>query len=414
MRSNLSGFYRKDVASRLAELKDVACLSDDDAKVLLSGGLTLDEADAMRENVIGLYSLPLSIATNFTINGRDYLIPMAGEEPSVVAAASNAAKMARAFAGFKADSTDPVMIGEVHIIGPDRDAAGAIDASRDEIISHINDTIPAMRERGGGARDVWAREYTSASGSPLIVYFSLDVRDSMGANTVNKVAESLAPLIVSLVGGRAHMRILSNLSLKRISRAKAYFTDDPVLSADIINAQLFAENDVFRAVTHNKGIMNGISALALATGNDTRAVEAGAHGYALYSSIYRSLTKYYIEDGKLAGEIELPLAMGTVGGNTGHRAARICIGKILQAKSARELCSVGAALGLAQNFAALRALTQEGISRGHMRLHSKTLALIAGATPAEAAKVYDHFKDGEEVTMSAVRACLEKIRLAKK
>ncbi len=382
---------------------------------MLSGGLSLEEADAMRENVIGLYSLPLSIATNFRINNRDYLIPMAGEEPSVVAAASKSAKMAREFGGFTASSSDPIMIGEIHIVDSSPNAADAILAKKKELLAHIDDSIPTMRERGGGARDIWARTFKTPHGQSLITYFSVDVRDSMGANTINKVAESLAPLVQSIAGGRVNMRILSNLSIKRISKAKAYFTSDLKLAQDVIDAQSLAENDMFRAVTHNKGIMNGISSLALATGNDTRSVEAGAHAYASYNSNYRPLTNYYMENGKLAGEIELPLSLGIVGSGTNHKVARICLDKILQAKSAPELCSVAAAVGLAQNFAALRALTQEGINKGHMRLHSKTLALMSGATPEEAARIYDYFKDKEsEISLSSVKKILDDLRSKKK
>lgn len=417
MQSDLSGFYAKSPGERLAQLKEMVGLSDTDTSLILSGGLTIGEADAMRENVLGLYALPLSIATNFRINCRDYLIPMVGEEPSVVAAASKAAKMTREFGGFTASSADPVMIGEIHIVEPNPDSAQIIDTRKRDLISLMDEIAPTMRQRGGGARDIWSREYTDNRGRALIIYFSVDVRDSMGANTINRIAEELAPAVTALVGGRACVRVLSNLSVMRISRAKAYFTSDPAIASSILDAQSLAENDVFRAVTHNKGIMNGIVSLALATGNDTRAVEAGVHGYASYyinsniSSPYRPLTKYYVENGKLAGEIELPLQLGTVGGGTGHKVARICLDKILQVKSSQELCSVAAAVGLAQNFAALRALTQEGISRGHMRLHSKTLALIAGATPAEAAQVYEHFRDSYgEISMASVKEALEKIR----
>ncbi|MEM3364526.1 MAG: hydroxymethylglutaryl-CoA reductase, degradative [Candidatus Micrarchaeia archaeon] len=411
MHSDISGFHSKSPSERLSYLKSLINLSDDEISCIRSGGLSIEEANAMRENVIGLYSLPLSIATNFRINGKDYLIPMAGEEPSVVAAASKAAKMAREFGGFTASSSDPVMIGQVQVVDPIPDADTKINSSKQALLGHIDGIIPSMKERGGGARDIWARTFSTNGKSHTIVYFSVDVRDAMGANTINKVAESLAPIIVEMIGGKARLRILSNLCIKRVSRAKAYLTSDLELAKGILDAQALAENDILRAVTHNKGIMNGISALALATGNDTRAVEAGAHAYAAYNSSYHPLTKYYIEDGKLAGEIELPLSLGIVGSGTNHRAARICIDRILQVKSAPELCSVAAAVGLAQNFAALRALTQEGINKGHMRLHSKTLALMAGATPSEAAQIYELFKDREsEISMSAVRKALEELR----
>ena len=411
MNSSIPGFHALPPKERLMHIKSLLNLSDEDCALLLSGGLSLEEANLIRENVIGLYAQPLSIATNFLINGRDYLIPMVGEEPSVVAAASKAAKMAREFGGFTASSTDPIMIGEINILNPSNGAVDIINSHKKDLLTLIDEIVPTMKQRGGGARDVWAREYTSSFGRALIVYFSVDVRDAMGANTVNKVAEELSGALIPLVGGSVNMRILSNLSLFRLSRAKAYFTADENIAKGVLAGYAFAENDIFRAVTHNKGIMNGITALALATGNDTRAVEAGAHGYAAYKGGYRPLTKYYIEDGRLAGEIELPLALGTIGSGTNHKVARVCIDKILQVKSSPELCAVGAALGLAQNFAALRALTQEGINKGHMRLHSKTLALMAGATPEEASKVYEYFKDREsEVSLSAVKQVLEEIR----
>ncbi|MCX8205875.1 MAG: hydroxymethylglutaryl-CoA reductase, degradative [Candidatus Micrarchaeota archaeon] len=406
-----SGLYKRPPEERLAAIASECGLSSDEMAVLRAGGLTIAEADLMRENVIGLYSLPLSVATGFRINGKDYLIPMVGEEPSVVAGASKVAKMAREFGGFTAVSTEPVMIGEISLLKPDPDVAVTVAAHKQDLLKVMNELAPTMSARGGGPRDVWAREYACAHGRCAVVYFSVDVRDAMGANTVNRIAEGLAPAITSLVGGKVVMRILTNLSVKRISRARAQFTDDPEMAKGILFAQSFAENDIFRAVTHNKGIMNGISALALATGNDTRAVEAGAHGYAAYSSFYRPLTKYYIEDGKLIGEIELPLALGTVGSGTSHKAARICLDKILKVKSSQELCNIAAALGLAQNFAAIRALTQEGINKGHMRLHSKTLALMAGATLDEAVRIYEHFRNYDgEVTMSAIKHALDELR----
>lgn len=411
MQSNITGFYKKSFHERLALIKEMSGLDSESVSLLKSGGLTIDEADAMRENVIGLYSLPFSIATNFLINNRDYLIPMVGEEPSVVAAASKAAKMARSFGGFSASSSDPLMIGEINVMHPDANGASIIEAHREDLLKFIDETIPSMKERGGGARDVWARDYTSGRGRGLIVYFSIDVRDAMGANTVNRAAEALSPIITDLAGGKTNMCILTNLALKRISRARAFFSDDDKVIHAILDAQAFAESDVFRAVTHNKGIMNGISALALATGNDTRSVEAGAHGYAAYSSFYRPLTRYRIEDGKLMGEIGIPLALGIVGSGTNHHVAQISINKILGVSSSSELCSVAAAVGLAQNFAALRALTQEGINKGHMRLHSKTLALMAGATSEEAVKVYEFFKGREsEISMSRIKELLREFR----
>lgn len=411
MRSDLSGYYKKSVSERISIIKDIAGLSEDDINLIKTGGIDLATADTMRENTIGMYALPFSIATNFMVNKKDYLVPMVGEEPSVVAAASKAAKMARRYGGFTATSTDPVMIGEINISNPDSDSKDVIEAHKDDLMKFIDECIPSMKERGGGARDVWAREYACGRGTRLIVYFSVDVRDAMGANTVNKVAESLSVIVKDLVGGEVNAGILTNLCLKRISKARAYFCEDDSVIDGVLSAQLFAENDIFRAVTHNKGIMNGITSVALATGNDTRAVEAAAHGYAAYSSFYRPLTKYSVEDGKLLGEIEVPLSLGIVGGGTNHPVARIAIKKILKVQSSSELCSITAAVGLAQNFSALRAITQEGINKGHMRLHSKTLALMAGATSEQANKIYEYFKGREaEISFSNVKRLLQQFK----
>jgi len=412
--SDISGFYKLSPKERLSKVSDLVNLTSEEQKLILNGGLSLEEADAMRENVIGLYSLPLSVATNFKINNKDYLIPMVGEEPSVVAGASKAAKIARDFGGFTATSTEPIMIGEIHVVRPDEDAVEVIAANSDDLIKIINEMFPSMVSRGGGAKEVWARNFTSGRGKSVVVYFSIDVRDAMGANTINKAAEQLAPAIVELIGGHVNMRILTNLSIKRITRARAVFTNDKEIIDRIIDGNIFAMHDIFRAVTHNKGVMNGISALALATGNDTRATEAAIHGYAAYSSFYRPLTSYYVEEGKLVGEIEVPLSLGIVGSGTNHKTANLCINKILQVKSSPELCNVAASLGLAQNFAAMNVLTSEGINKGHMRLHSKTLALMSGATPEQATKIYDYFKDREnDISMTEVKRILEELKSGK-
>ncbi len=412
--SNISGFYKLSPKERLSKVNDIVNFTDEEKKLILNGGLNLDEANAMRENVIGLYSLPLSIATNFKINNKDYLVPMVGEEPSVVAGASKAAKIARSFGGFTATSTEPVMIGEIHIVDPDDDGVEVIEANKEDLIKSINEMFPSMVNRGGGAREVWARNFTSGRGKSVVIYFSIDVRDAMGANTINKAAEQLAPIVIDLIGGYVNMRILTNLSIKRITRARAIFSDDSSMFERIIDGNVFAVHDIFRAITHNKGIMNGITSLALATGNDTRATEAAIHGYAAYSSLYRPLTSYYVDDDKLVGEIEVPLSLGIVGSGTNHKIANLCINKILQVKSSRELCNVAASLGLAQNFAAMNVLTSEGINKGHMRLHSKTLALMSGATPEQANVIYEYFKSKEnEISMSEVKKLLEELKNGK-
>jgi len=250
--SDISGFYKLSPKERLSKVSDIVNLNTEDKNLILNGGLTLEEADAMRENVIGLYSLPLSVATNFKVNDKDYLIPMVGEEPSVVAGASKAAKIARDFGGFKATSTDPVMIGEIHVVNPDEDAVEVIEANRDELIKVLNDMFPSMVSRGGGAKEVWARNFTSGRGKSVVVYFSIDVRDAMGANTINKAAEQIAPAVVELIGGHVNMRILTNLSIKRITRARAIFSGDSSIFDRIIDGNIFAMHDIFRAVTHNK------------------------------------------------------------------------------------------------------------------------------------------------------------------
>ncbi len=413
MDSQISGFYKLSVGDRLQKIKEICKLDDEDIRLLKEGGLTLEEADLMRENVIGMYALPFSIATNFRVNDKDYLVPMVGEEPSVVAAASKAAKMARKYGGFKGEADEPVMIGEIQILSPSN--THWIEEHKDEILSKIDEIIPSMKRRGGGARGVWHREVESTIGKYAIIYFTVDVRDAMGANTINKVAEALGDYLADKIGGAPYVRILSNLAVYRMVKVRAAFMDANGNEKGILLAQNLAEEDVFRAVTHNKGIMNGISALTLATGNDTRAIESAAHGYAAYrwqdKNGYGPLTRYWIEDGKLYGEIELPIALGTVGGGTNHKLAKIAINKILQVKSSKELAVIAGALGLAQNFAALYAITQEGINKGHMRLHSKTLALMLGATPEEAAKVYEHFKNREkDISMTSVKEYLEELR----
>lgn len=414
LNSDISGFYKLSPKERLNKIKNEVNLTSEDEKLILNGGLSLDEADVMRENVIGLYSLPLSIATNFKINNKDYLVPMVGEEPSVVAGASKAAKIARRYGGFTAQSTDPIMIGEIHIVNPDDDAVEVIEANREDLVKSINEMFPSMVNRGGGAKEVWARNFTSGRGKSVVVYFSIDVRDAMGANTINKAAEQLAPSIIDLIGGHINMRILTNLSIKRITKASAIFSEDEKVIEGIIDGNVFAMHDIFRAVTHNKGIMNGITSLALATGNDTRATEAAIHGYAAYSSFYRPLTSYYVDANKLIGEIEVPLSLGIVGSGTNHKTANLCINKILQVKSSQELCNIAASLGLAQNFAAMNALTKEGINKGHMRLHSKTLALMSGATPEQANVIYDYFKGKEnEISMTEVKKLLEELKNGK-
>ena len=351
-----------------------------------SGALSVDQADKMIENVIGVMETPLGIATNFTINGKDYLIPMAIEEASVIAAASNAAKMARDKGGFSASTTEPIMIGQIQLICDDPHGARAsILGARKKILELANAQNSTLVKLGGGARDLEVRIIETPSGKMVIVHLLVDCRDAMGANTVNTMCERVSPLIEQLTSGRVYLRIVSNLAVKRLARAKAVFSKEALGGGDVVDAIIqaysFAAADPYRCATHNKGIMNGITAVALATGNDTRAIEAGAHSYASFSGRYKPLTTYEKnEDGDLVGMIELPIAAGLVGGATQVHPVAIANLKILGAKTASELAEVMASVGLAQNIAALRALATEGIQRGHMSLHAKNIAVMAGAT----------------------------------
>lgn len=386
--SKISGFYRLPPAERLSLVKQYAGLSDDEAATLGdTGALKGEQVDRMVENVIGTMPVPLGIAMNFLVNGRDYLVPMAIEEPSVIAAASNAAKMARDRGGFTTSSTGPVMRGLVHVTGiPDPHGARlAVLGARDAIIAQANAVDPVLVKFGGGCKDVEAYVHDTPHGPILVVHLIVDCRDAMGANAVNTMAETVAPYVEKVTGGRVYLRIISNLADRRLMRARAVFAKEAIGGAEVVDgivkAYEFALVDPYRAATHNKGIMNGISAVTLATGNDTRAIEAGAHAYAAASGAYRPLTAYEKNaDGDLVGTIELPLAVGLVGGATAsHPTAKANV-KVLGVKTASELGEVMAAVGLAQNFAALRALATEGIQRGHMQLHSRNVAIQAGAT----------------------------------
>jgi hydroxymethylglutaryl-CoA reductase len=410
--SRIGRFYEKSPAERVRLVQELAGLTDAEVQLLSEGdGLTLDRASAMVENVVGRYALPLGIATNFLINGRDRLVPMVIEEPSVIAAASHAAKLVRDGGGFTTASTGPVMIGQVQVLDvPDLAAAAqAVLATEAELRAEINRLHPSIVARGGGARGLEVRTFPDSPVGPmLVVHLLLDTRDAMGANAVNTVAEALAPRIEALTGGRAALRILSNLSDRRLARAccrvpASSLTRGPhplspsptgrggegsEVVRGIVEAQALAEIDPYRAATHNKGVMNGVDAVVVATGNDWRAVEAGAHAYAARSGCYRPLTDWrQDEHGDLVGEIELPLAVGIVGGATrSHPVAQLAL-KILGVESAGELAEIAAAVGLAQNLGALRALVTEGIQRGHMALHARQVALAAGATGEDVARI---------------------------
>ncbi len=383
--SRISGFYKLPPAERLNALAEQAGIGQDEISQL-NTGLQLDQADKMVENVIGMFQVPLGIATNFQIDGREVLIPMATEEPSVIAAASNGAKMAREGGGFRTSSTGPVMRAQIQAVGiPDPFGARAeVLLHKEELMKAANEKDPMLVKFGGGVKDIEAYVIDSRVGPMVVAHLIVDCRDAMGANAVNTMAESLAPRIEQITGGRVYLRIISNLADKRLARAKAVFKAEeiggPEVVDGIIQAAALAEVDPYRAATHNKGIMNGITAVVLATGNDTRAVESGAHAYAASKGRYTSLTRYEKnKDGDLVGTIELPVAIGLVGGATRvHPVAKSAV-KILGVRSADELSRIIAAVGLSQNFAALRALASEGIQRGHMSLHAKNVAVQAGA-----------------------------------
>lgn len=385
--SRIPGFYKLSVQERLSRIKELTHLDDESLdNIRKTGALSVDQVDKMVENAIGVMEVPLGIATNFLINGKNYLIPMATEEPSVIAAASNAAKIAREKGGFSASTTEPLMIGQIQAIcETPEEAKSAILDAKEDILVLANEQNPVLVKFGGGAKDIEVRIIETPAGKMVVTHLIVDCRDAMGANAVNTMCEAVAPLIEKLTSGKVYLRIISNLAVKRLARAKATFSKEALGGEDVVDsiiiAQRFAEADTYRAVTHNKGIMNGISAVALATGNDTRAIEAGAHAYASFSGRYRPLTTYEKnEDGDLVGTIELPIAVGTVGGATRVHPTAIANMKILGTKTASELAQVIASVGLAQNLAALKALSTEGIQRGHMSLHARNIAVMAGAT----------------------------------
>ncbi|MEM2119666.1 MAG: hydroxymethylglutaryl-CoA reductase, degradative [Archaeoglobaceae archaeon] len=413
----LPGFYNLSVEERLKKVAEIAKLSDEEMKAVISTAkLPIDIANRMIENVIGTFELPLAIATNFLIDGKDYLIPMVIEEPSVVAAASNAAKMAREGGGFVTDYTSPLMIGQIQLVDVKNPFSAKFEIlkNKEEIIAKANECDPVLVKLGGGCKDIEVRLIDSIVGKMLVVHLIVDVRDAMGANAVNTMCEKVAPFVARIANAKAHLRIISNLAIYRLARAKAIFKKEAIGGKEvvegIIKAYAFAEADPFRCATHNKGIMNGISALMVATGNDFRAVEAGAHGYAAMKG-YKPLTKYEVlENGDLAGFIEVPIQAGIIGGATQtNPIAKICL-KILGVKSGEELARVAAALGLAQNFAALRALATEGIQRGHMELHARNIAIMAGAKGDEIDKVAEKMIRDGKIRIDYAKELLQKLR----
>jgi len=391
--SRLSGFYNLTLDERRLKLAGAADLTPEDLLPWATGGLSPEAADHMIENVIGLHALPLGIGLNFVVNGRAVLVPFAIEEPSVVAGASFMAKLARAGGGFLATATQPQMIGQIQVIGLANiyEARLKIYEHRTELLAAADDVDPVLKKFGGGARDVEVRLIEDSPIGPfLVVHLIYDVQDAMGANAVNTACEKLAPQIEAITAGKVHLRILSNLADRRIARARCAIPTGELAMDDfpgeevrdgIIAAWAFAASDPYRAATHNKGIMNGVDAVVVATGNDWRAIEAGAHAYAARSGRYTSLSTWNKDkDGNLAGTLEMPMAVGIVGGATKvHPAAQAAV-KLMGVQTASELAEIIVCVGLAQNLAALRALATEGIQRGHMSLHARQVAIAAGAT----------------------------------
>jgi hydroxymethylglutaryl-CoA reductase len=386
--SRIEGFYKLPLEERVKVVAKWADLTEEEVKTLLNfGNLPQDIAVRMIENVIGGMTYPFAVAVNFLINGRDYLVPMVIEEPSVVAAASNAAKMLRYGKGILAEAGPQEMIGQIHLLkvsAPQAKVARILE-NKKELLEYAAQQDPVLVKLGGGPRDLEVRIVETSKGPAIVVHLIVDVRDAMGANAVNTMVEAIAPLLEKITGGEARLRIISNHATRRIARAWARTPAENVggleVARKIEEASVLAEADPYRAVTHNKGIMNGIIAIALATAQDHRAIEAGAHAYACRTGVYKPLSRWEVdEEGFLNGYLELPLQVGTVGGATRvHPVSKIAL-KILGVNSAKELAEIMAAVGLAQNLAALRALVTEGIQKGHMRLHARNLAIMAGAT----------------------------------
>lgn len=385
--SRIPGFYKLTPDERIRKVAEFTALTKEEIDYLKNtGALRIDQADKMSENIIGTMQLPLGIAVNFLINSKDYLVPMAIEEPSVIAAASNAARIARDSGGFQVQSMESIMIGQIQV-------TNLVDLSRSrflilkekmKLIEVANKQDPILLSNGGGVRDITAKIISGNSEPMLIVELHVDCRDAMGANIVNTMSEAIAPIIEDITGGTVFLRIVSNLCVERLVRASVIIKSEVIggeqVVDGIVKAYEFAAADIFRCATHNKGIMNGITAVALATGNDTRALEAGVHSYAALQGSYRPLTIWEkTKDRNLVGTLELPIAVGIIGGaTTTHPIAKLCR-KILGVSSAKELSEVMSAVGLAQNFAALKALVTEGIQKGHMKLHARNIAIMAGA-----------------------------------
>jgi len=417
--SRISGFHKLSVAERIDQTLAFAGLADSDLKALFldTGNLPAERVDQLIENAVGTMNIPVGMATNLLIDGKDYLVPMATEESSVVAAVCNAARQCYDSGGFVTSMSGTRMIAQVQLVdAPDpHNARLAILERTEEIRAICDDCDPVLVRLGGGFRDLEVRIIDAPSGPMVISHLIVDTRDAMGANAVNTMAEKLAPHIESWTGGRVYLRILSNLADHRLARARCIWKLDAIGGAAVrdgmIKAAEFALMDPYRAATHNKGIMNGVTAVVMATGNDTRAIEAGAHAYAARKGWYSSLTHWEVtREGDLAGSLEMPMAVGLIGGATKlHPMARTCL-QIMDIQSAEQLSRVIAAVGLAQNFSALKALATEGIQKGHMSLHSQNIALMAGAQGDEIAQVARRLVELGMVRIDIAEAELKKLR----
>jgi hydroxymethylglutaryl-CoA reductase len=420
LNSRIEGFYKLSLEEKIDLLTSRLKLSQEDQKIIQGEeGLDPKIAQNMIENVVGQFSLPLGLALNFRINGRDVLVPMAIEEPSVVAGASFMAKIARESGGFSASSSKPVMIGQLQLLDVENlsQTRDLILKNKDQLLLGIADVDPILTKLGGGPLDLEVREIlNSAIGSFLVIHLLIDVRDAMGANVVNTACERLAPELEALTGARVHLRILSNLADKRLAKATCKISPQSLafdqysgeeVRDGIIEAWAFGDADPYRGATHNKGIMNGIDAVVLATGNDWRAVEAGAHAYAARHGFYRSLSTWSSDqDGNLCGELELPLAVGIVGGATKvHPGAEVVL-KIMGVKTAGELAEIIVSVGLAQNLAALRALATDGIQKGHMQLHARQVAIAAGAEGDQIPRLADQLRTEDQIRIDRAQEIL--------
>ncbi|WP_111498010.1 hydroxymethylglutaryl-CoA reductase, degradative [Marinobacter bohaiensis] len=416
--SRIPGLHKLSPRERLQKVAETAGLGDDAiAHLADTGNLDAATADSMIENVIGTLNIPLGVATNMVVDGQEVLVPMATEESSVVAAVCNAARQCRGSGGFTTAMSGSLMIAQVQLVGVTNPEFARLQIleHKSDIQAICDDTDPVLLKHGGGFRDVEVRVLEGRDGPMVVTHLVVDTRDAMGANAVNSMAEAVAPRVAEWTGGRTYLRILSNLADRRLARARATWSLEDIGGAEvrdgILAAYDFADIDPYRAATHNKGVMNGVSAVVLATGNDTRAVEAGAHAYAARSGQYRSLTRWEVDaDGNLTGTIEMPLAVGLIGGATrSHPTARIAL-DIMGIQTAERLACTIAAVGLAQNFAALKALATTGIQKGHMALHAKNIAVMVGATGDEVDKVAQELVAQGKVRVDVAEAILKSLR----